>query len=218
MVIKQFCHGWKPFQPVRSKLIFSSHFKYLISKLSNYPVTFVKKKDLRHWTSWKNWLVYGSLLEKRSITIRPQWQLFHVLCGLTCTPWTPMCVNSKWEVPIWTKKEWCSHRPNSVSMLTSGAPFWVGILCFKFSLNPLIFSHMRETDTKMTIVKSWAICKTSIFEQWNWSKYKFCSISKCLKGYSCITLQVTYNCSTFGAIFLYQFLLWKKIWEDWDEI
>ena len=84
----------------------------LKNELSNYPVIFVKK-DLRHWTSWKNWLVYGSLLEKRSITIRPLWRLFHVQCGLTCTPWTPMCVNSKWEVPIWTKKEWCSHRPNS---------------------------------------------------------------------------------------------------------
>ena len=96
----------------------------LKNELSNYPVIFVKK-DLRHWTSWKNWLVYGSLLEKRSITIRPLWRLFHVQCGLTCTPWTPMCVNSKWEVPIWTKKEWCSHRPNSVSMLTRGAPFWI---------------------------------------------------------------------------------------------
>jgi hypothetical protein len=28
------------------------------------------------------------------------------------------------------------------------------ILCFNFSLNPLKFSHMRETNTKMTSAKS----------------------------------------------------------------
>ena len=31
---------------------------------------------------------------------------------------------------------------------------WVRILCLKFSLNPLRFSHMRETDTEMTTAKS----------------------------------------------------------------
>ena len=31
---------------------------------------------------------------------------------------------------------------------------WVRILCLKFSLNPLRFSLMRETDTKMTTAKS----------------------------------------------------------------
>ena len=38
----------------------------------------------------------------------------------------------------------------------------VGILWKKISLNSLRFSLMRETDTKMTHVKSCAICKTSI--------------------------------------------------------
>ena len=33
----------------------------------------------------------------------------------------------------------------------------VGILCFKFSLNPLKFSLTRETDTKTSRAKSWAI-------------------------------------------------------------
>ena len=31
---------------------------------------------------------------------------------------------------------------------------WVRILCLKFSLNPLRFSLMRETDTKMATAKS----------------------------------------------------------------
>merc|ERR1712051_947161 len=33
----------------------------------------------------------------------------------------------------------------------------VWILCFKFCLNPLIFSLTRETDTKLTRARSWAI-------------------------------------------------------------
>ena len=36
------------------------------------------------------------------------------------------------------------------------------ILCYEFSLNPLRFSLVRETNSKMTNAKSWAICKTSI--------------------------------------------------------
>ena len=43
----------------------------------------------------------------------------------------------------------------------------VRILCLKLSLNPLRFSLMRETDTKVTRAKSWAICKTSILEWQN---------------------------------------------------
>ena len=38
----------------------------------------------------------------------------------------------------------------------------VGILWKKKSLNSQRFSLTRETDTKMTHAKSWAICKTSI--------------------------------------------------------
>ena len=40
----------------------------------------------------------------------------------------------------------------------------VRIFCFKFSLNSLRFSLMRETDTRITRAKSWAICKTSKLE------------------------------------------------------
>ena len=46
----------------------------------------------------------------------------------------------------------------------------VRILCFRFSLNPLRFSLTRETDTKLTRAKSWAICKTSIIEWQNLHK------------------------------------------------
>ena len=52
----------------------------------------------------------------------------------------------------------------------------VRILCFKFSLNPLRFSFTRETDTKMSRAKSWANCRTSIIEWWNWPKHQFCQM------------------------------------------
>ena len=62
----------------------------------------------------------------------------------------------------------------------------VGILCLKFSLYPLRFSLTRETDTKMTKVKSWAIF---IFNSWTIKLTKT----------PILYLQVTYNCSAFGG-------------------
>ena len=58
----------------------------------------------------------------------------------------------------------------------------VRILCLNFSLNLLRFSLTRETDTKMTRAKSWAIFKTSILKRSNWPKHQFCLLTKCLKS------------------------------------
>ena len=54
--------------------------------------------------------------------------------------------------------------------------YLVGILCFKFSLNPLRFSLTRETDSKLTRAKSWAIFKTSILEWKNWPRNNFAKL------------------------------------------
>ena len=55
----------------------------------------------------------------------------------------------------------------------------VRIFCFKFSFNPLKFSLMRETGTKMTRTKSWAIvnnlptCKKTIWHLAIWQNWCF---------------------------------------------
>ena len=62
----------------------------------------------------------------------------------------------------------------------------VGILYFNFSLNPLRFSLTRESYAKMTKAKSWAICKTSIIEQYIDQMANFVKIAKCIpNGYVC---------------------------------
>ena len=56
---------------------------------------------------------------------------------------------------------------------------WGRILCFRFSLNPLRFSLMRETDTKITIAKCWVIVnfykkiilQLTIWQNWCFSQF-----------------------------------------------
>jgi hypothetical protein len=76
----------------------------------------------------------------KGVTLFPYWGLFRLLHH-------PLKVR---YLLVWSQGRVFSSR--------------IGILCLNFSLNPLRFSLTRETDTKMTIAKSWEICKTSILE------------------------------------------------------
>ena len=70
------------------------------------------------------------------------------------------------------------------------------ILCFKISLNPLRFSLTRETDTKMTRSKSWAIWKLQFSSQ-KMTKTPIFPNYQVPNGYFGISLQVIYDCSSF---------------------
>ena len=70
------------------------------------------------------------------------------------------------------------------------------ILCFKFSLNPLKCSLMRETDIKLTRSKSWAIWKLQFLSQ-KMTKTPISPNYQVPNGYFDISLQVIYDCSCF---------------------
>jgi hypothetical protein len=85
-------------------------------------------------------------------------------------------------------------------------------LCFRFSLDPLRFSLMREIDTEITIAISWPIWKNQILKWQNWSKHQFCKIAKYQMAIFCIRLQVIYSCLAFDTRI---FLSWEKFeWID----
>ena len=82
------------------------------------------------------------------------------------------------------RKGWASILTVSKSS-SSIMPTVVWILCLKFSLNPLGFSITRETGTKMTRAKSWAIVNnltsyTKSFGQFHHSNIEILEIAQLL--------------------------------------
>ena len=88
------------------------------------------------------------------------WKRVSVKCG---------CKSRQQVMPL--KSTWMRIVQHPLNRKTK-----VRILCFEFAYTPLRFCLAREIDTKIIRAKRWAICKTSIFEQ-----------------YLCISLQIGYN-------------------------
>ena len=86
----------------------------------------------------------------------------------------------------------------NIGIRVSRSNTWDQIMCFLFPLNSLRFSFTRESDTKITRLKSWVICKKSLLDN---------------KIYSSIVHK-----KAVWNLDIWLFLLWEKMWENWEEI
>ena len=87
----------------------------------------------------------------------------------------------------------------------------VRILCFRFfSQSSQIFSHERNIRKNYNNQK---LSNLQNFNPWtNWQKHQFCQITKCQIFFR------FFQSWEIAHFLLCQFLLWEKIWENWEKI
>ena len=121
-----------------------------------------------------------------------------------------------WWNPFWSRKlSWQFRRLNLGWFLVKRELSKVRILCFKFSFNPLRFSLMRETDTKWPETKAEQLAKLQFLNDKIDQSTNFAKSSsvKWLFLY-----KFTWYLQLLSFWLFFQFLLWEKIWENWEKI